>query len=289
MAKILNLIAHPLFLALVITIGIFLALPPFFDKYTLEIVKTDKHISNQRFFHDIDHDGYDDLVVLGFELGLKSLPNLQFKTDFTPPNIYRHVSQVNLDREWVPDHFPFFGDYNHDKSDEAYIFMHNGDSLFLYGVNLFKAKIFFKKFIDTVCFEEDVPDFGLSSGHLADLNKDGCKEMIFTIKGGLCEKPRAIYAYNIKTDKLTKYDLSFADVRLYDNCIAVDKEYGPVITAYSSASGNVPDTSQSYYSDHYTWLMVFDSTLNFHFQPINYKKDSNELPRRKRTGYPMSL
>lgn len=272
MAKIRHLIIHPLFLALVITIGIFLALPPLFDKHTIRIVDSLSHCSHFRYFHDMDHDGTDDLVVLDFELDDNKVPNLQLKTDFEPHNTYRHVSQVNPGLEWFQGSYPFFGDYDDDNRDEAFIFLKQNDSLFLAGANLWEGKLIFRRFIDRVCFKEGIPDFYLSPGFLIDLNSDGSREIVFSIKGGFCEKPRALYAYYIDENRLVKEDVSYANVRLYENCVAEDKFRGPVIVPHSSASQNVPDTSDVFYSDWYTWLMVFDSAFNFHFSPVDFKK-----------------
>lgn len=265
---------HPLLLTLIITALLVVLLPPFFRKHTLEIVQHLDHVKHRIFFHDIDHDGIDEQIVLNFELG-KKLPNLQLKRNFQLPNVYRHVIQVNLNRDYTHNQFPFFGDFDGDNKDETYIFLNSADSLFLYGFTLQVNSPFLARYIDNVCFISDtIPDFTLVNPQFCDMDGDGYHEILFAIKGGFCEKPRALYSLNIKTGILTRKDVRFANIKLVDNSIVNGIEHGPVLATSSSASQNVPDTSSRYFSDYFTWLMVFDSTLNYIFPPVKHQADS---------------
>lgn len=224
----------------------------------------------------MDHDGIDEQIILNFELGLKKLPNFQLKRDFQLPGAYRHVIQVNLNREYIHNQFPFFGDFDGNNRDEAYIFLHSGDSLFLFGLTLQSGSPFLAKYIDKVRFVSDtVPDFTLVEPQFFDLDGDGCREILFAVKGGLRVLPRALYSMNIKTGNLTKKDVRYANLRITDNSIIRSFGSGPVIAASSSASQNVPESySKNHYSDYFTWLMVFDSALNFIFPPVKHDGDS---------------
>ena len=68
MHKIGNILIHPAFLALVITLLIIWILPPVFNKYEAELLE--KHYSDadfppRYFYHDFDHDGNSEMVRQG--------------------------------------------------------------------------------------------------------------------------------------------------------------------------------------------------------------------------------
>ena len=257
MKKLLLFIAQPVVLSILLTLATMLLIPPI-NKYRLNFVNSIPITTNDKiFYHDFNHDGNCELVY--------------FHNKFDPTNI----SYVVRNNDVVVDQWHFAGDkvdgnsinpgdFNNDNSDEIYQLIRKNDSVFLIIIEPFKkdgiveVKFMFK-------LNNQIKDMHVCKMLLKDLNNDGSKEIVFTITVGYSVYPRAVYAYDRANDELIKTpDLCYA---LLDTFVEdINGDGIPEVYCYGGAYGNCEDTAA--YSDHYSWLMVFNNKLEFLFEPV---------------------
>ncbi|MCD4665557.1 MAG: hypothetical protein K8R68_09820 [Bacteroidales bacterium] len=277
MNRILNILTNPFVISIPIALLVVLLLPFLFNKYELKEVKYNKTNEERQFYHDLNHDGFDEYIQLSYGRESKDLPFLSCNTDFTIHRGYRHLHEINFDKQWLKKSEVNFGDYNADDKDELCVFTRSNDSLYLLIFEPLEERILRERFIAECIFHNDVPDFGVTVAGLIDLNGDKNKEFIFSITAGLSLSPRAIYIYDIYNDSLIHKDLSYAFIDINEHSIAYDKNRGPVIISNSFASRNYKDTTDIFYSDTVAWLMAFDKNLNLLFKPIRNNGEKGNI------------
>jgi two-component sensor histidine kinase len=170
----------------------------------------------------------------------------------------------------------FFGDFDHDRYKEIYIFTYKGDSLFL---NVNEILQHSGTRMDRVF----ITKVGYSNGQIAaaampagfyDENGDGKDELYFSISSAFTLGPRRIYYFDLVNREL-KSSRSFGSIILNPAIADVDNDNVQEIFGMMSASGNYRTTVE--YSDSSNWLMVFDDKLNFKFPPVEFKGFANGL------------
>ncbi len=170
----------------------------------------------------------------------------------------------------------FFGNYDHDRYKEIYVFTYKDDSLFL-NINEFfdpsgtkLDRIYLTK-IRVV--NKKVTSMIWPAGFF-DTNGDGKDELFFSIQTGFGVEPRRLYSFDIahrelKTSQLTGVICQFP--RMVDS----DGDGRPEIFGLMGASGN----SKTWFpfSDWSTWLMVFNDSLKLKFPPVEFPGLTNIL------------
>ena len=268
MNRLLTIITNPFVISVPLVVLVIVLIPPLFNKYNLELVGKHKGIVQRVFFHDLDQDGLDEFIQLGFDRDSHSLPYLHCNTDFSLDSGYRFINQLNFDKEWLYQPQVTFMDFDDNSFDEVLFFCRSGDSLFLLIIEPYEIKSIREHFIAKCTFLENTSDFSIHVGEPADLNSDGYKDFLFSITAGHSLTPRSLYFLDIYNDTLHEKDVRYANLQFINNSVEVDPEKGPVITTSSFASQNYYDTTGNFFHDLNAWLMVFDKELDFMFEPL---------------------
>jgi two-component sensor histidine kinase len=250
------------FLAAIPAVVIFSFFPPKASRYDVDIVGKGGFLANT-VCCDLDSNGVTELIDWG-----KGLP--LYHVLIRDPN-YRIYDQINFKDNMDPDLGTFFtGNYDRDRYSEIYVITYNADSLFL-NINEFFDKEGLKKehiFISEIGSVNGKVTSNFFPAGFFDVNGDGYEELYFIIYTGFGLRPRKVYYYDIKNDKLTSS--SFTGTIIQSPILTdADGDGRPEIFGRTGASGNfhtpVPFTDWS------SWLMVFDENLKLEFAPIEFK------------------
>ena len=266
MNRLINFFLHPAFIALVISLLIIWALPPVFNKF--EVKLTDSLISLRegdiRCYHDFNHDGNSEFVILSFHAPTGKKPYFSIKDQ----NNLIYNDWPLSQGEWLPYHNNvFFGDFDNNGQDEVYGLTISNDSIFLNGIEPLGSKKFVvkNKFITMCGINNNSIDSHIKSGMLCDLNRDSFKEAIISISSGYSIQPRAIFSYDFINDTVYRSPYSMTILHSF-YCEDLDedgnKELFGICPTYGNTSLDTP------YSDSVAWLMVLDNKLDFKFEPL---------------------
>ena len=253
----LNIFSNPYLLSLFIALIIIITLPQLFNKYSAKVVSVSKDIKNQRIYYaDLDNDGVSEKIIMdnnySDKLGLRVFKNDEL------------IEQWNFDGKWIENNGPFCCDIDGDGKKELFIFTYQDNKIFLNCLSPLKNKILVKNKIVTKYFPagKDVGVYVLPCGFF-DINKDEPKVYYFVISAGFSHYPRKLFAYDIAKDTLLQSGENCADIVK----IKADKNAGlPNFITATEAVGNFKEKDTL--SDMYSWLMDFDTNLNFKFPPI---------------------
>ena len=266
--RIAHILFKPLILSLPFAIAIILLLPPVFGRYRAKLIKKEIVASTtKKIFHDFDHDGESEELWLMTE---QSEGNI-FST------VLIHVSGLLIDQPSLPGDFrpsrPYlFGDYDNNGIDEFYVTTHCNDSIFLNMVEPVAENGVLKHIKHKVKYICNYPldkrgniDYMMDAGGVEDLNCDGKKEIVFTLRTSWSgQPPRNTFAFDIKNDTVLSSPYSGSAI-YYPIIYDIDGDRFPEIVGNAHAFENCKDFP---YSDTCTWLMVLDHKLHFLFDPI---------------------
>ena len=221
--------------------------------------------------HDFDHDGFSETIELHLNKPANRSSHL----------IYEHsgraIAQFNYDGIAGPDWLNYF-DYNGDGYDEIFTITRQGDSLFLYVVDVLnKTKLIDHKYIlhAPKHYKYKYWDVGVVPLSFKDFDKDGKKELLFKVSAGYAILPRALYIYDFEEQRITRrFEASAPLVNMpffYD--LTGDGE-DEIITG-SVALGNVHDGRP--FNDQTCWLFVFNHKLELKFKPLNFGVYPNNI------------
>lgn len=256
------------FLAIIPAIVVSFFLLPVGSKYTLSIEPALK-FSGQYLYADLNSDSISESVYTGkgtpyFFICAKDY-NLHFYDQWNlKDSLNPSISDI------------FFGNYDHDRFKEVYIFTHKGDSLFLNVNELLDpaGTRLDRIFITKIGYIKGEVTSVLKPAGFFDENGDGRDELYFGITTGFAEDPRRLYYFDLVNKKL--YSSQFTGIICMDPKMAdVDGDNRPEIFGDMSACGNfgrkVP------FSDSSTWFMVFNDSLKFEFPPEEFRGYVNGL------------
>jgi Histidine kinase len=256
------------FLAIIPAIVVSFFLLPVGSKYILSIEPTAK-FTGQFVYTDLNSDSISESVFIG-----KGAPYF-----FICARNYnlRYYDQWNLTDSLNPSISDvFFGNYDHDRFQEVYIFTHKGDSLFLNANELLDpaGTRLDRIFITKIGYIKGEVTSVLKPAGFFDENGDGRDELYFGITTGFAEDPRRLYYFDLVHKKL--HSSQFTGIICLDPKMAdVDGDNRPEIFGDMSACGNfgrkVP------FSDSSTWFMVFNDSLKFEFPPEEFRGYVNGL------------
>ena len=265
----LNIVANPFFLALPITIAVIFFLPNPSSKYKVELsekVRTDKPIC-QESFHDLNNDSVDERVVVFHSIvkGETSIKVLTSEgTNYDQWNFHGHF-QKGFDQYYCAD-------LNNDGFSEIYVFYFKDDSIFMGAVQPYpdKKMLFRKKFVSTVERRDGNIDYIISTFKVTDIDNDGFNELLFHIKSGFSRQPRSIFIYDHQ-DCSFKASKSIGAYYGYTVVSDLDNDSIPEIYCGSYTVANIHDSLNIPYNDYSSWLLGYNSNLEFLFPPIEQK------------------
>lgn len=250
-----------IYLTFVISLSIFLYVKQFVHPFKFNLVKS-WHIPENlnKYYHfyykDFDHDGQPEIVNYSIESAVGfSLIWVANWNDET-------IDQFNFNGSFPTLFKPIILDVNRDKVDDIVMFDIVRDSLYLNVIDVFKRRFLLKrKFIlnkpDSV--KTDFWHLYMLDGNLLDINSDGSDELIFTVVSGYSHYPRGLYAFDFKSEKVTKkneFGFGVSGVLLHD--INGDESKEILI------SNNAPDNLKyrSGYHDKSVWNYILDKNFN---------------------------
>jgi len=176
-------------------------------------------------------------------------------------------------------------DYNHNEIDELYVFTYSGDSVFLNIVELFEDKektIASHKIIplERFKFYDNKPDCMINSVHYDDMNQDGYKEIIFSLRAGFTISPRKFYSYDIHNDYL-KSTPDLGAACSVSHLADVNNDGKNEILLSCGDVNNMENPSEHLYPDSSAYFMILNDSLEFLFPPISNHLDRAILNPRK--------
>ena len=249
-----------------VLIMVFINLPV--SKFTLSI-EPGGTITGQSLYSDINSDSVSELIYTG-----KGIPYYFIGVQKYDKHFFDQWNLLDSIDPLISD--IFFGNYDHDRFKEIYIFTHKGDSLFLnvnemldpHGTRLDRI------FITNIAFINGVVTSTVYPAGFFDENGDGKDEVYFGITSGFRKDPRRLYYYDL-VNKTIKSSQFTGMICLHPKMTDVNGDKRPEIFGMMSACGNfgrmVP------YSDSSTWFMVFNDSLKFEFPPREFPGYVNGL------------
>lgn len=256
------------FLACIPAILIMLFLPPLGSKFKLQVEPAEKH-TGQYVYTDLNSDSISESVYAGkttpyFFIGVRD-HNLRFYDQWNlKDSLNPNISDI------------FFGNYDHDRFQEIYVFTHNGDSLFLNINELLEPSgtRLDRIFITKIGYIKGEVTSVLRPGGFFDENGDGMDELYFGITTGFAEDPRRLYYFDLVHKTL--HSSQFTGIICMDPKMSdVDGDKRPEIFGDMSACGNFG--TKVPFSDSSTWFMVFNDSLKFEFPPEEFRGYVNGL------------
>ena len=263
-----KIIYSSVFLAGIPAILIILFLPPFGSKSRLQVEPVDK-ASSINVYADLNSDTISEVVRSG-----KGIPYFHI---LVLDNDMRVYDQWNLQDSMDLDMSDFFfGNYDHDRYKEIYVFTYKDDSLFL-NINEFFDPTGMKSdriYITKIrVINKKVTSVIWPAGFF-DTNGDGKDELFFSIQTGFGVEPRRLYSFDIVHKELKSSQLT-GIICQFPKMVDSDGDGRPEIFGLMGASGN----SKTWFpfSDWSTWLMVFNDSLKLEFPPVEFPGLTNQL------------
>ncbi len=257
MKRVLFLLTHPLAISMISTLVVILFCFNI-TKYELNLINIKNIPTNDHcLFYDFNEDGYSEEISY-----FKKFDSIHQSFLIQSKGII--IDQWHFKGKILLSNSIFFGDYDNNQIHELYFLSKYNDSVYLTYFEPFNPnagvskKLIFKT-------QNKLGDLHANSAILKDLDKDGFKEIIFSLTAGYSIFPRKIYVYNRIQGKI---------IETGNNCFAFHETFADDINedgnceiyCHGAAYGNCNDTTT--YSDQYSWLMLFDNKLNFLFKPV---------------------
>lgn len=257
--KIIHIIFSPFTVTLFIAVIIIYLLPPYFYKYEISLIKKipiAEDVSVE--YVDLNNDGFSEKIEIGTSLnGLVQLRVLDKE---------KIIDQWNFKGKLLGSDNPIYGDINADGLKEIMIFTYHDGQIFLNAINPFT--------LDTLCYNKIISpyepisiktDCGINLSGFVDGNNDGFNEIYFSTSTGYSIKPRTMFSFDYINDILYT---SNNGCNIIEEPVGYDIDNDGKLEFFgtSAAVGNGKSTTE--FSDHFSWLMVFDGKMNFEFEPI---------------------
>lgn len=233
------------------------------SKYKTELISTTVSSEDYSYrYADLDQDGSSE--KLQFVLNYHDLYGLIiYHQDKT-------IGQWNFTGNGAKGNSHMIDDVDHDGIREILVFTVHHDSIFLNCLDAINRNIEFQN--KPICkVNKDAGgeyDYEIIPCSCFDVNKDGYKEVFFSIRSGFSTFPRNMFAYYPGKDSVFVSPESCSLI-LEPEMMDMDGDSIPEFMArITHATGNC-DTDRNY-SDQYTWLMVFTPDMKFKFPPISF-------------------
>lgn len=256
-----KIIYSSFFLAAFPAILIILFLPSLGTKYRLNVETASKN-NSINVYEDLNSDSISEIVRAG--KGLPYYNILVLNNDMHIYDQWNLPDSVDLDMSDF-----FFGNFDHDRYKEIYIFTFKNDSLFLNINEFFDSKGMKSEhlYITKIRVINKVVTSIVFPAGFFDTNGDGEDEFFFSIQTGFGVEPRRLYSFDIANRELKSNELTGVSSQ-FPKMVDADGDGRPEIFGLVCASGN----SKTWYpfSDWSSWLMIYDESFKFKFPPVEF-------------------
>lgn len=242
-----NIILNNCTIALAITAVLILFANPVKKKFLVKLDKTESFSPQLLIYYsDLDNDGNSEKIE--FQPNLQGFDCIKI---FNPS----HIGQFNSKTYKPARSFGLsFSDFDNNGIREIYFTGIRNDSIFI-NQYIFRESVISEFFIEKLAPETD---FVIYIENLADLNNDGFKDILLTVKAGYKLQPRKIYLFDIAGNTLRKSPFTGAKPQrllLEDLNNDGKKE---IITG-TNATKNYKEPVA--YTDSFSWILQFDQQL----------------------------
>jgi signal transduction histidine kinase len=263
-----KIIYSSFFLAAIPAIVIMLFLQPLGSKSRLQVEPVDKS-SSINIYEDLNSDTVSEVIRSG--KGTPYYHILVLDNDMSVYDQWNLLDSMDMDMSDV-----FFGNYDHDRYKEIYVFTYKDDSLFL-NINEFfdhPGTKLDRLYITKIRVINNKVTSMIRPAGFFDTNGDGKDELFFSIQTGFGVEPRHLYSYDIIHNELKTSQLT-GIICQFPKMVDADGDGRPEIFGLMGASGN----SKTWYpfSDWSTWLMIFNDSLKLKFPPVEFPGLTNTL------------
>jgi signal transduction histidine kinase len=263
-----KIIYSSFFLAAIPAIVIMLFLQPLGSKSRLQVEPVDKS-SSINIYEDLNSDTVSEVIRSG--KGTPYYHILVLDNDMSVYDQWNLLDSMDMDMSDV-----FFGNYDHDRYKEIYVFTYKDDSLFL-NINEFfdhPGTKLDRLYITKIRVINNKVTSMIRPAGFFDTNGDGKDELFFSIQTGFGVEPRHLYSYDIIHNELKTSQLT-GIICQFPKMVDADEDGRPEIFGLMGASGN----SKTWYpfSDWSTWLMIFNDSLKLKFPPVEFPGLTNML------------
>ena len=258
----------PFFIALIFSAIVILFIPKL-SPYLLE--QTDQwqvdKIGGLSFYSDLDGDGVSEyLIEFVNRAGRKAIKVVDQKGML--------IDQYNFFGEELPNLLRpsvFAADYDQDGFQELYAFSYLNDSVFVEFVSPLDPKGVQRErlFLDTIAPYSTEVDFFAELDVAYDMNKDGYKELFFSIHAGFSLQPRRLYMYDRHQNSMKKSPVSGVSL-IINEFFDVNGDGQDEIFCSTISYGNIKPDQTIPYRDSSSYLMILDHNLQFLFEPIEF-------------------
>ncbi|VAW19753.1 hypothetical protein MNBD_BACTEROID01-1821 [hydrothermal vent metagenome] len=237
------------------------------SRYQAVIIKEELFDGQFKFYSDLDNNGDSEFIVVGDKNDTCTFLEFftQSSASFAKVTIMGRLICSN------PSDNIIFEDFDNNGQKEVYLITYWDNSVFMDVYEPCTKRYILKHyFIDSLNTPKSESDIKYKINGMADIDGDNFKELYCTITAGLSLQPRNIYMVDINDSTVKKSPLSYAtpfSFKIYN----AGNNGGKEILAGTYSTDNSPEDYP--FSDHFSWLFVFDSQLNFQKKPIKFPRN----------------
>ncbi len=236
------------------------------SRYQAVIVKEELFDERFKFYSDLDNNGDSEFIVAGDKDDTCTF--LEFFTQSSAS-----FGKITVMGKLIcsnPSDNIIFEDFDNNGQKEVYLITYWKGSVFMDVYEPSTKRYILKHFfIDSLNIPKSESDIKYTINSLSDIDGDNFKELYCTISAGLSLQPRNIYMVDLNDRTVKKSPRSYATpfgFKIYNTGNNGEKE----ILAGTYSTDNSPEDYP--FSDHFSWLFVFDSQLNLHGKPIRFPR-----------------
>ena len=262
-----QILLSPFLLAIPFTVLVIVLIPDFFSKYKSELIKQgliDKP-GGFEYWEDIDKDGNSERIILFNNTEGDAAIKIFEEKGYIGDHYYCRGRKLP---DWRSC---FFGYFNNNKNNLIFVFSLINDSIFLNCIDHTNLRDFL--FRDLFIGKLQTPgsdDIHAGFIFFEDLDRDGWKELIFTINAGFPLQPRGCFIYDFRQKKLSRSP----EMGVYLAVSAIEDVnqdgFKEIFTSTYSIF-NYPDSLGGIKDDHSAWIMAFNKDLKFLFPPVEFR------------------
>ena len=257
----------PWFIALPVALAVIFFLPDVFKKYTLEIVKSGPvhKPGGFEYYDDRDGDGNSEQIVLFNDSEGKAAVKILDHKGFIADHFYFTGKIVPKSGSLVA------GPYGPTGQRGIFLLTKSNDSILLQGISPTAANktLFHDQLLTCLEAGNAENDYTLGTMLLADLDRDGTKEIITGVMAGFQAKPRFLFTYDLNSSKLKKTPPAVVIQGITDTT-DLDGDGFPELTGPTYSIDNNQGRFNIPFDDDSAWLIVYNRDLEFFFPPVGF-------------------